>query len=265
MNHKLFKVALATILVAGLTTPSRHADAGIPVVDATNFGQNLLIAIETVDQTLRQIQQFQLQFRQWDQQIKDALAPSFYIWARAQEVMDNLIYTVDTISRYENWLGSFDSYLAKFQDVNYYRSSPCFRPGGCTEAEKAAIEENQGLINANQKMVNDALFRVIRQQQVELGEDARRLKRLQEEAEHEGSGGREGQMRALGYANQFAGKQNAQLLQIRGMMLAQQNAFAVQSAREQDQKAKDLAMEKAMTGGTYRYSPPQSFSIGGKK
>jgi hypothetical protein len=45
------------------------------------------------------------------------------------------------------------------------------------------------------------------------------------------------------------------------MMVAQHNTLAVQAAQEQDQQAKDLAMEKAMTGGTYRHGPPQSFSV----
>jgi len=261
MNHK-FENALAAILIWGLTvTPI--SKAGIPVVDSVNLGQNLLIAIETVDQTLRQIQQYQTQISQWHHQIRNTLAPSVYIWVRAREVMDNLIYTVDSISHYENWIGSLDSYLAKFQSVDYYRSSPCFQPGGCTETEKASLEANQRLTNDSQKKANDAFFRAIRQQQNELRENARTLERLQNEAEREG--GNDSQMKALGYANQFAAKQNAQLLQIRGMMIAQQNVLAVQAAQKQDQMAQDQAIERAMTQGTYRRTAPQTFTVGGAK
>ena len=71
--------------------------------------------------------------------------------------------------------------------------------------------------------------------------------------------GATGQLQAIGYANQLASQQANQLLQIRAMLLAQQNAIAAKAAADQDQAARDQAMEGSMTKGTYNMPTPQTF------
>lgn len=62
---------------------------------------------------------------------------------------------------------------------------------------------------------------------VDLKNDASTLQRLQASAQ-----GAVGQMQAIGYANQLASQQANQLLQIRGLLMAQQNAMATRMQAE---------------------------------
>ena len=71
-----------------------------------------------------------------------------------------------------------------------------------------------------QKQANDGLFKGIDQQQDSLQADARQLERLQSAAQ-----GAVGQMQAIQYANQLASAQGNQLLQIRGLLIAQKTPW----------------------------------------
>ena len=174
------KTAVSVALVAALTFSAvGPAQAGIPVIDGGNLTQNIMTAIESVAQTLKQIEQYQTQLQQYENQLQNTMAPAAYIWDQAQTTINRLIAAQNTLAYYENQLGSLDRYLAKFQDVAYYRSSPCFNgSGGCTPAEKAAMEENRRLASESQKKANDALFQTVADQQKALKDDARTLQRL---------------------------------------------------------------------------------------
>src|SRR5690606_3602052 len=128
-----------------------------------------------------------------------------------------------------------------------YKSSPCFTPAGCSDTERAALEKTRALASQSQKAANDALFKGIKDQQENLKSDARQLERLQSQAQ-----GAKGQMEAIGYANQIASQQSNQLLQIRGLLLAQQNAIAAQSAAELDEKARGQARAKQLRTWQYQ-------------
>ena len=237
------KTALAVALATGfITTTTAPVQAGIPVIDGGNLAQNIMTAIESVAQTLKQIEQY-------------TMAPAAYIWDQAQTTINRLIAAQNTLAYYENQLGSLDRYLAKFQDVAYYRSSPCFNgSGGCTPAEKAAMEENRRLASESQKKANDALFQTVADQQKALKDDARTLERLQGAAQ-----GATGQLQAIGYANQLASQQANQLLQIRTMLTAQHNAEAARIAAELDAEARGDARAEQMRTWTFRPSPADNY------
>ena len=246
MKHVRFSAA-KTALVLALTFggASMPAHAGIPVIDGTNLAQNIMTAIESVAQTLKQIEQYRTQLQQYENMLQNTMAPAAYIWDQAQSTINGLMNAVDTLNYYKTQLGSMDSYLGKFQDVAYYRSSPCFNgTGGCTPAEQAAMAENRRLASESQKKANDALFKGLEQQQRNLTADARQLERLQSAAQ-----GATGQMQAIGFANQLAANQANQLLQIRGLLIAQQNAA---TARMQAQA--DLEAQQQAAGATSRES-----------
>lgn len=176
------------------------------------------------------------------------MAPAAYIWDQAQRTINDLNQATNTLAYYQNQLGSLDAYLGKFQDVTYYRSSPCFSAMGCSDAERAAMEENRRLASESQKRANDALFKGLEQQQDNLEADARQLTRLQSAAQ-----GADGQLAAIGYANQLASNQANQLLQIRSLLIAQQNAEATRLASELDDSARGEAREKQLR--TWEYQP----------
>ncbi|ABM18804.1 P-type conjugative transfer protein TrbJ [Marinobacter nauticus] len=231
-----------------LITLVQPVQAGIPVIDGTNLTQNIMSALEAVAQTAKQIQQYQTQLQQYENQLQNTMAPAAHIWDQAQRTINDLNQATNTLAYYQNQLGSLDAYLGKFQDVAYYRGSPCFSSTGCSDAERAAMEENRRLASESQKRANDALFKGLEQQQDNLEADARQLTRLQSAAQ-----GADGQLAAIGYANQLASNQANQLLQIRSLLIAQQNAEATRLASELDDSARGEAREKQLR--TWEYQP----------
>lgn len=247
----ILPVALAASI---LITPVQPVQAGIPVIDGTNLSQNIMSAMEAVAQTLKQIQEYQTQLQQYENQLQNTMAPAAHIWDQAQRTINDLNQATNTLAYYQNQLGSLDAYLGKFQDVAYYRGSPCFSATGCSDAERAAMEENRRLASESQKRANDALFKGLEQQQDNLEADARQLTRLQSAAQ-----GADGQLAAIGYANQLASNQANQLLQIRSLLIAQQNAEATRLASELDDSARGEAREKQLRTWEYQPSPEDDF------
>ena len=237
------RMALLVTLTAGAISMPAHA-TGIPVIDGANLSQNIMTAVESVAQTLKQIEQYRTQLQQYENMLQNTLAPAAYIWDQAQSTIDGLMNATNTLNHYKQQLGSLDRYLNKFQDVNYYRSSPCFTSAGCSAAEWATLKQVQQFASESQKQANDALFRGLEMQQTNLQNDAATLQRLQSSAQ-----GASGQMQALGYANQLASQQANQLLQIRGLLIAQQNAVATRMQAEADKEAQQAAAHATSTEG----------------
>lgn len=247
-SRKALAAKAAFILVV---TP---AFAGIPVIDGANLTQTVMSAVENVAQTLKQIEQYRTQLQQYENMIQNTAAPVANIWDQATSTMNQLRGAIDTLNYYKTNLGNIDSYLGKFKDTSAYRSSPCYSVTGCTAAEWAAMKDSQRFGSEAQKRANDALFRGLDKQQDSMESDARQLQRLQSAAQ-----GASGQMQAIGYANQLASNQANQLLQIRGLLIAQQNAIATRNQALADREAQEAAASTQLRTGTYRASPAQSF------
>lgn len=235
MNDLVRKILAAKFSVI-LAASAMPAYAGVPVIDGANLGQNLMTAFESVSQTLKQIQQYQTQLQQYENQLKNTLQPSSQIWDNATTTMNRLRGAIDTLEYYQNNLGSIDAYLGRFKDTAAYRSSPCYSASGCTAAEWQAMKATEMFGSEAQKRANDALFRGLKTQQQNLESDASQLQRLQSSAQ-----GAEGQLQAIAYANQLASHQSNQLLQIRGLLIAQQNIIATRNQVLSDNEAKQKA------------------------
>lgn len=233
MKQKFSAVKIALVVALFADSP---AWAGITVIDISNLRQNIMAVMEAASQTAKQIQQYQTQLQQYETMLQNTMAPAAYIWDQAQRTIDDLNQATDTLAYYRNQLGSLDAYLGKFQDVAYYRSSPCFSSVGCSDAERAALAENRRLASEAQKKAIDAVFKGLRQQQANLAADARQLSRLQSGAQSAA-----GQLAAIGYANQLASHQANQLLQIRALLTAQQNAVITRMQAEADREAQEQA------------------------
>ena len=249
------RAVLAGTLASSVGLPSR---AGIPVIDQGNLTQNIVTSLESVTQTAKQIQQyttqiqqFQTQISQYQNMLQNTATPVTQIWDQAQSTMGALRSTIDTLSFYKQQLGSIDAYLGKFQDINYYKNSPCFNGGTCSDAQRSALLAIQQTYQSeSQKKANDALFRGLDKQQEAMQADANTLERLQS-----GAQGASGQLQALGYANQLASSQANQLLQIRGLLIAQQNAAATRAQAQADGEALRAAGSARARSGTYTASP----------
>ncbi|EPL60422.1 conjugal transfer protein TrbJ [Stutzerimonas stutzeri B1SMN1] len=257
MKFLAAKTALAVSLALGAGA-FQAAQAGIPVIDGGNLVQNVITAIEQVAQTLQQVeeyatqvQQYQTQLQEYENMLQNTAAPAAYIWDQANATINKLVAAQDMLAYYQNRAGSLDAYLEKYQDAAYYRSSPCFNGGGCTAAEREAMAENRRRANEAQRTANAAQFKGLAQQQENMQADARQLERLQAAASTA-----DGQVKAIQYANQLASHQGNQLLQIRGLMVAQQNALLAQQQAAQDRQAIELAAgEYSRSSTTVRKSP----------
>ncbi|MEI7995188.1 MAG: P-type conjugative transfer protein TrbJ [Methylococcaceae bacterium] len=230
-------ILFALVVSLGVSTPAIAIfGVGDIVFDPTNTANTLVSSLEDVAQTLKQVEQYGTQLQQYENQLKNTVAPAAYVWDQANSTMNQLRGATDTLSYYKQQVGSVDGYLSKFQDANYYRGSPCFSSGGCSPAEQAAIQQSQVLGSQAQKRANDAMFHGLDQQQNNLQNDAAQLQLLQSQA-----GNADGQMKAIQAGNQLASNQANQLLQIRSLMITQQNAIATRNQVLADRESQQQA------------------------
>jgi type IV secretion system protein TrbJ len=217
--RKIILTTVTLVLVAALPISS---PGGIPVIDYSNLVQNTTTALKQVAAYAQQVQQYQLQLQQYANQVRNTVAPVAQVWQAAQGTMNSVMGTVGI---FQNG-SALQSYLNQFQNVNYWLSAP---PGNYTYQTAGSIA---------QKQANDAMVRGIVQQQAQIRADAATLERLQSQASTA-----DGQMKALMAANQLAALQQEQLLQVRELLLQEQQALAVRNQT----LANDEAMREAAT------------------
>ncbi|MCS6497147.1 P-type conjugative transfer protein TrbJ [Burkholderia thailandensis] len=236
---------------------SGQVHAGIPVIDGTNVVQTTISAIQNVAAVEKQIQQYQTQLQQYQNMLQNTVAPAAWVWDQAQQTMNKLVNAQDTLSYYKNQAGSLDSYLSRYGDVSYYRSSPCFSGGGCSSSEMQALQAAQSNGSTAQKSANDAVLKAVDLQQQTLTSDAANLRLLQSQATSA-----QGQMEAIQAANQLASAQNNQLLQIRGMLAAQAAAQATRAENVADKEAlQAVAGQQLRDGSNITTSTPKNWTF----
>ncbi len=227
--------------------------AGDVVYDPSNFAQNITSALSEVNQELKQVEQYTTQLRelmtaklQLDDMLQNTKQLTQFNWDDAEGMVSELLELTNTIDSFKTQLGGFDNFLGQFQDIDYYRFLPCVGSNSCTAADRTKIAENNRLGAETRKKANDALFRGLDQQQRTLQKDADHLKELQKAAQDS-----TGRLQVLQAANELASEQTNQLLQIRGLLVAQQNAVATQMAVQNDKEARAIALEEKFKSGLY--------------
>lgn len=245
-----FGVILALIMLCSFV-PVRAA--GIPVIDTTNLAQTTVSAFEAVEQTLKQVEQYAAQLQQLEDQIKNSLAPAAYVWSKAQSVMGKVTELQSKYNQYVNMTGNMDQYLMKFANVNAYRSSPYFsapaKDEKAREAQRQAILAGEQAGSEAQKLANDSMAMMLQDQQKALTSDAATIERLQSTAQSA-----QGRLEAIQYTNQFLAQQNAQLLQLRGAMMAQMQAENARAQAVADREARQQAASEAFLKTKYESS-----------
>jgi type IV secretion system protein TrbJ len=249
----LLRVALATILM--VSNPI-YAIFGIGdvVFDPANVAQTTSTAIEEVSQTLKQVQEYATQLQQYENQLQNTLQPASFIWNQASPAMRDLLGTINTLSQVQSQFGNLPGYLAQFKNISSYTGSPCFTSSGCSPQQWAQLANSQIQASAYQKSANDASIQGLAQQQAALQADANTLEQLQA-----GAQGATGQMQAIGYANQLASSQANQLLQIRGLLIAQQNAITARNQALADREAQQAAASEQLRLGQFKASSGQKW------
>src|ERR1700730_5369050 len=222
--RKIVLTTVALVLVAAL--PATSPGTGIPVIDFSNLTQNVVTALHQVSAYAQQVQQYQLQLQQYANQLRNTVAPVAQVWQAAQGTMNSVLGTVNMFQGGSQLQG----YISQYQDVNYWLSAP---PSSYTYQTAGSIA---------QKQANDAMVKGIVQQEAQIRADAANLERLQSQA-----GSADGQMKALMAANQLAALQQEQLLEIRALLVQEQQALAARNAT----LANDEAMREAATKQFY--------------
>lgn len=223
-------------LVLAIINPWSLIASGIPVFDASNMMQTTISAIQNVAAVAKQVQQYQTQLQQYQNMLQNTLTPSNYIWDQASQTISNLLSAQDTLSYYKQQIGGISQYLDQYKDLNYYLNSSYFSAqGGDASGRQAILNANSNAYEARKK-ANDAVLMNVDQQQTALVNDASNLQQLQQQAT-----GAQGQLEAIQAANQFASAQNNQLLQIRSILIAQQNAEATRQQAIADREAQQAA------------------------
>lgn len=251
MIKKNLAAKFLLLLSVGASLPTIPAQAGIPVIDVTNLTQNIMTALEEVAQTAKQIQQYQAQLQQYQNMLQNTASAATNIWPQAQSTIQNLISATDTLQTYKNQYGSLSAYLGHFQDLAYYKQSPCFTSAGCTAAQWQQIQQDEALASQAQMKANAASLTGLDQQQQQIQADAQQLQSLQSNAT-----GAQGRMAAIQYGNQLAGAQANQLLQIRQLLITQQQAVATRQAAENAQAARIAAGDAQAL--QYQFKPTQN-------
>ena len=222
--RKIVLTMVASVLVAAL--PATSPGTGIPVIDFSNLTQNIVTALHQVMAYTQQVSQYQLQLQQYANQVKNTVAPVAQVWQAAQQTMNGVL---GTVSMFQNG-SQLQNYLNQYQNVNYWLSAS---PNSYSYQTAGSVA---------QKQANDAMVKGIVQQEAQIRTDAANLERLQSQA-----GSADGQMKALMAANQLAALEQEQLLQIRELLLQQQQALAARNAT----LANDEAMREAATKQFY--------------
>ena len=219
-------VALALVAALPLTSPG-----GIPVIDYSNLLQNTTTALKQVAAYAQQVQQYQLQLQQYASQVRNTVAPVAQVWQAAQSTMNSVM---GTVNMFQGGQSQLQGYLNQFQNVNYWLSAS---PNSYSYQTAGSIA---------QKQANDAMVKGIVAQQAQIRADAATLERLQSQASTA-----DGQMKALYAANQLAALQQEQLLQIRALLVQEQQALAARNAT----LANEEAMREAATKKFYQTPP----------
>lgn len=227
-----------------VTLPFHVALAGIPVIDVANTSQATISALQNVAAVTKQIEQYKTQLQQYQNMLQNTAAPAAYIWNEADQTISKLLAAQDTLSYYKTQAGSLEQYLSRYQDTAHYDDAPCIGVDTCTTQDHLAIANAQSQATTARKRANDALLTSVSNQQGTLQTDADALARMQRSATNA-----TGQMQAIQSANQLASAQTNQLLQIRSLLIAQQNALATSAQIDADRDAQRLAASnKALAG-----------------
>jgi len=228
-----------------------HAFAsGAPVFDAVNWFQNGKILATQISEYKTQVDQYKNQLNQYQNMLDNTKSLTSFQWDNADSVINNLLESTNTIDNYKQEAGSLQGYLDRFQSQEYYQKTPCFNGNGkCSPEELRKINQSRLTASVAEKRANDAMLKGIDKQQQSLKDDSTKLRTLQSQAQSA-----VGQKQALQSASQLASNQSHQLLQIRGVLLAQQNAQAVKDAASANKEAIQAAGDEHFRGGTYHKS-----------
>lgn len=217
---------------------------GIPVLDALNTVQSTISAIEDVSQTMQMADSYETQLEQLADQERNSQGPSSWRWDQADRTLDGVLKTVDALSPMFGGQQGIDEYLSGFKGLDGYSSdqiTKCIQSAGCQSTHNQQVQDAQDIRSQQQVLANQAAMRNVMEQQKLIMQDAKQLRYLQEIAQDS-----EGRMAAMQAGNQLASAQVNNLLQLRTLLLAQQQMQAAQAQAQTESDAQIRARNRQM-------------------
>lgn len=211
--------------------------SGVPTVDIVGNLQRVLQYVEDAAQTLGQLQQIQNEIEglrnqtlQIENQIKTLKNLNSYNW---QDYL-NIINQLDTIARKADALAfstaNLDGEYAKYRDQAYYEAN--------SEYHKMQ-QEAQSRWGANASGTTKSSAAVLSAQHRDLKSDGTRLNTLQA-----ASSSVEGEVQAIQAGNQLAAFTSKQVMQVRNLLMNQQQMMIQERAQKAEREALQAAASK---------------------
>lgn len=119
-----------------------NAQAVTLVEDLANLPHNILSSVEAVEMVSEQIKHYKLAKEELELIIKNSAAPYFYVYNEVQNFDENMERLKDRFEKFSN-PKAVDDYFKKYYDINWYRSSPCYKAGGCTDEDLNRIAKQR--------------------------------------------------------------------------------------------------------------------------
>jgi len=214
------------------------AATGIPTVDGAAIAQHILQVMEAIQHTISLMDQYETQLNQYETQIRNSIAPSVYLWDKANETMAKLNRAQAQLSQYERELGGLEGYLNRLQTLD------CYSAKGCSEAEWRTFHEVQQQkmddLSVMTQKAGEAWTKALGKVEDEQKERQKKLDtlgKLQKSA-----GAAQGQMEALAALNQFANFQAKEIVLLREQLAIEQRARAVELI---ENKQREMAAREA--------------------
>ena len=242
----------STVALVLMVSPEGHCiDL---VLDTAVLGEAASTAASTAKQVAGQVKDYALQLQQYQDMVKNTLAPVAWVWNETTNTYMQFRSYADMLQYYTSG-GGIEAYLTNFQNAGYYGSSPCFTAKGCTFEEIQKIRKTEWAASEAQKRANDAQIHGVSLGQEQLQKDSQDLSAVQRAAQ-----AATGRNEMLGASNQLASANANNLLAMRALMLQQQEAENARAATLANREAIQQAADAAMLQGEFVKSPVLDYS-----
>lgn len=236
-------IVVATQVAA---THTAAAQPAAPVVDLTNWAQNMLTALENVDQTLQAIRSYQVQLQELEAALQSTAAVPVHTWDRLQSIRNNFEGLVRDLKNYRGFLTDINDYMKQLGDPDFYRRSHCYGPNiDCPRLAWQRVLQAQVMMErrvaAARARSLDQLEAAINHSEGAMATEATEVAQLRRASE-----GATGQFEAAQLGNELQAATVQQMLQLRATMIARDRVSMVQ------QRA-DAARQAAARAASRRY------------
>lgn len=220
-KYNIAKYKLKTIvLILFLLCFSNKAYSQVIVEDIANLPHNILASIEAVEMVVNQVKEYKLAVEEFELMVKNSAAPYFYVYDQVKNFDDNVERLKERYSKFSD-PNAVDEYFKKYYDMSWYRSSPCFQTGGCTDADLTRLSEQRA--ERIQKLTN--ISSNIEKSMTEWADNQKeryaRLKKLDQEAKKA-----EGHFQIQSYQAQYLSEMTKELMELNESMRSFQNYIA---------------------------------------